>query len=403
MKKNINYDLIIFLAGLLCGVFSIILLGDRFLDNEWRTMVYNLENYRILSSRNIDGEWVPNLLMPPLYPIFLFSIKKLFFFAEDIYVNIILFVQLIIFLISIYFFKKILKEIFNNKKVTTLGIFVFTFFPLNLYAVGQISSIGLQVFLFLLFIYNFVKYYKHFIKLNLYYLSIVSGLMILLRGEFFVFYLLTLLFLWMRNKKYLPLSLSILITIIILSPYLARNYYTFEVIALTKSTGFNLLKGNNPKSKVEGIAMWDGYDVVPETKIKLREISPIKKYDLASDKIFLEYAIKFISEDPARYIILYLKKFLSFLFIDVNSSYPGYYSLLNIIPKLIISSFSLFSIVYFSSIKMNLFNYFSILYIFNAFIFSFFFILPRYTLSVLPIQIIISLFLYEKFLNKKKL
>lgn len=402
MKKNINYDLIIFLVGLLCGVFSIILLGDRFLDNEWRTMVANLENYRILSSRNIDGEWVPNLLMPPLYPIFLFSIKKLFFFAEDIYVNIILFVQLIIFILSIYFFKKILDEIFKNKKVTTLGIFVFTFFPLNLYAVGQISSIGLQVFLFLLFIYNFIKYYNHFKKLNLYYLSIVSGLLILLRGEFFVFYLLTLLFIWIRTKKYLPLSLSILITLIILSPYLVRNYYTFEVIALTKSTGFNLLKGNNPNSKVEGIAMWYGYDVVPETKIKLKEISPIKKYDLVSDKIFLKYAIKFISEDPARYIILYIKKFLSFVFIDVNSSYPGYYSLLNIIPKLLISSFSLFSIIYFSSIKINLFNYFSLLYIFNAFLFSFFFILPRYTLSVLPIQIIISLFLYKKFLNKKK-
>ena len=195
---------------------------------------------------------------------------------------------------------------------------------------------------------------------------------------------------------------SILITLVVLSPYLIRNYSIFGTLALTKSTGFNLLKGNNPKSKVEGIGMWYGYDVVPELEVELKKIIPVKNYDLVSDKIFLNYAIKFIKEDPVKYFKLYVKKFLSFLFIDLESSYPGYYSIFNIVPKIFISSFALISIFYFFSKKINLFNYFVTLYILNAFIFSFFFILPRYTLSVLPLQIILSLFLYAKYLEYKE-
>ena len=37
-----------------------------------------------------------------------------------------------------------------------------------------------------------------------------------------------------------------------ISPYLIRNYQYFETFTLTKSFGYNLLKGNNPSYKVEG-------------------------------------------------------------------------------------------------------------------------------------------------------
>ena len=149
--------------------------------------------------------------------------------------------------------------------------------------------------------------------------------------------------------------------------------------------------------------MWDGYDVVPDLKVKLDNIKPYKKYDVISDKIFLERAIEFISEDPKRYMKLYLKKTLSFLFIDVESSYPGYYSFLNIIPKLLLSVTSLISIIIFFNFKINLYNYFVLYYFSNIGLFSFFFILPRYTLSILPIQIILSIFLIKKINTKLNL
>ena len=37
------------------------------------------------------------------------------------------------------------------------------------------------------------------------------------------------------------------------SPYLVRNYFQFNTLTITKSLGYNLLKGNNPDFKVEEI------------------------------------------------------------------------------------------------------------------------------------------------------
>ena len=37
-----------------------------------------------------------------------------------------------------------------------------------------------------------------------------------------------------------------------ISPYLKRNFDNFGTIVITKSFGYNLLKGNNEEQKVEG-------------------------------------------------------------------------------------------------------------------------------------------------------
>lgn len=396
MMKFIDKKLVFLLIGLGLGVISIELFGDTTLDNEWLVMVNNLENNNILSSRKINGEWVPNIFMPPLYPLFLFFIKKIFFFIPNIYIKIILYIQLFLYLLSVKIFGDALKEIFSSKNVVNLGIFILLFFPLYVYAIGQISSIVLQVFLIILFVYNFIKLYKYNSSLNLIFFSITSGLLILLRGEFFVFFFFSLIFIFFKNKNFRLFLISLLITLLVISPYLARNFRIFDTFALTKSSGFNLLKGNNPKSKVEGIGMWYGYDVVPELEIVLKEIKPAYKYDLLSDKIFLDQAIKFIKENPSHYVKLYFKKFISYLLIDIESTHPNYYSVIHILPKLLISIITIFSIFCFTSIKVNLFNYFTLIYLLNGIIFSLFFILPRYALSVLPYQIILSLFLYQK-------
>ena len=41
-------------------------------------MLSNLEENRLLSVRSVDGVPVPNIFMPPLYPIFLYAIKLIF-------------------------------------------------------------------------------------------------------------------------------------------------------------------------------------------------------------------------------------------------------------------------------------------------------------------------------------
>ena len=74
--------------------------------------------------------------------------------------------------------------------------------------------------------------------------------------------------------------------------HLIRNYKIFNVITITKSGGYNLLKGNNPKSLVEGKAMMGSVrEVVPEVKEKLDAIPFGEKYDLYFDQILLNQAI----------------------------------------------------------------------------------------------------------------
>jgi len=396
IKKNF-----IFLIGIAAGLFSIYFFGDKTLDNEWGVMVQNLDKNQILSSRVVNGELVPNIFMPPLYPLFLYFLKKIFFFNLDFYVTGVLLIQLCIFLVSAKILEKILDLLFE-KKYSTIGVFIFVIFPLNIYSIGQISSINLQIFLLLGFIYNFMKIYKTNERRNIILFSLCAGLLILLRGEFFLFFILSLVYLFLKNKNLLIMLSILSLTIIVVTPYLARNYKIFGEITVTKSAGFNLLKGNNPLSRVEGIGMWYGYDVVPDLENKLKNLKPVIKYDLLADKVFLYRAIEFIKEDPSRYIKLYFKKIFSFLIIDPESTYPGYYSLFNVIPKLLLSITSLISIAIFSRLKINLYNYFVLYYFLSAGLYSFFFILPRYSLSIMPVQIILTLFLIKKILSSYK-
>ena len=392
-KLKTNKIFLIVLLGLFLRVFSIITFGDSQIDKEWGTMLYNLENHHMLSARSVNGTPVPNLFMPPLYALFLFVIKTIFI-HEDSFLNVIFFIQLLLSLLSIYLMFLIFLKIFNQK-ISLIGTFLYAIFPLNIYAVSQISSITLQMFLINLFLLYFIKIFNQTKHTDLIFFSIFSALLILLRGEFFLFVFFSIIFLMIKSKSFTKYFLSSLLIIILISPYLYRNYTIFNVLTITKSTGYNLLKGNNPKSKVEGIRMFGAiHKVVPELKDKLVNLEkkgPIAEHDLKKDQILLDQAVKFIKEDPKKYFNLYIQKFISFLFVDINSSYPNYYSFFHLLPKIILSIGTLIGIIMTASFRVNLQNYFILFYLLNISLFSVFFILPRYSLILLPLQLIISL------------
>ena len=392
--------ILIMFGSFFIRVIATILFGDKVIDMEWGIILNNLEASQILSVREVNGTPVPNIFMPPLYPFFLYSIK-IFFNNSVFFLFFIKFLQIVFSLISIYLFYKILLE-FYSKNISYIGTIVFSFFPLNIYAVSQISSITLQIFLLNIFLFSFIKIFKG-VDINKYLIifSISSGLLILLRGEFFVFVIFSLLYLFLNQRNFKNILLILIMTVLIVSPYLVRNYQIFGVITVTKSAGYNLLKGNNPLSKVEGVGMFRAVEkIVPAVKIKLDELNsrgPIKKHDLIKDKILLDQAIRYIKEDPIRYIQLYFKKALSFIFIDIESTYPNYYSIFNIVPKMLISITAIIGIFMLFKLKIDLYNYFILYYLSNIGLFSFFFILPRYNLSLLSVQIILSLYLLKRF------
>lgn len=400
ISKYFSIYSIIFL-GLIARTIITIFYADIGIDNEWRVMLINLYENGILSIRSVNGSPVPNLFMPPLYPIFLYGLKLVFLKNEIFMISIYTF-HILFSLIAVYFFY-LTVVLYFNKKLALLGTAIFCFFPLHIYSVSQISSINLQVVCFSLFLYGLTYLLRYKKDLYLTIFSITSGLLILLRGEFFIFYFFSVFFIYLKYKNFKKIILSIIVCLLVVSPYLIRNYKIFNVITITKSGGYNLLKGNNPKSLVEGKAMMGSVrEVVPEVKEKLDAIPFGEKYDLYFDQILLNQAILFIKEDPIRYINLFLKKFVAFLIIDFNSTYPNYYSIFHIIPKLILGLSTLISISLYFRFKGGIYDYLVYFYFMNIGLFSIFFILPRYSLPLLPIQIMISLCLLKKYFNTNK-
>ena len=67
--------------------------------------------------------------------------------------------------------------------------------------------------------------------------------------------------------------------------------------------------------------------------------------DYQVNESFLDTAIENITNDPTRYLILFVKKFMSFLFIDIQSSQSDYYKLLHYLPVLAFGITSLIGII----------------------------------------------------------
>jgi len=397
LKNKETYLLFfLFLFSFLIRIPVIFIFGDTRLDNEWGIIVNNLTDYGKFSLVNFGDFFVPSLFMPPLYAFYLYFFK-IFHFNNEIYIQVVLFSQIILSSFSVVIFYNINKLFFSNK-ICILGTLIFSLFPLHIYACAQISSIILQSFLMITFFYFFLKIMKKNNFYNICFLSLASGLLILLRGEFIALFLLSILYLALFIKINLKsILIIILLTFVVISPYLMRNIIVLDTITITKSIGFNLWKGNNPQTDVEGKnyiydSIFDQEDL--DLREQINKVLEDKYYEINLDKVFLSEGIKNINNDPIKYFGLYLKKILSFLFIDLNSSNPYYYHPLHYLPVLFISITSIIGIILSKKNSYQI-NFLILFFIVNIAIVSVFFILPRYKLAIISLQIIFSNIFFE--------
>ena len=411
MKNIFKHKEIIYLLfiSFVVRVFVSYFYSDTVLRNEWSMILHNYQisgifGFNVVISDSLAipkfaeiGERVlPTAFMPPLYLYFIYFVKNL---SNELVglAPLIVFLQIVLSLISIFMIYSIIKNLTENKFLIKSFTIAFAFFPINIYASSQISSVSLQILLSLIFFYYLLLIFK---KNKLKYIlifSVIGGLLILIRGEFLILYFFTLFYFFIFYKRQLKLILvSLSLTLLTISPYLIRNYLYFDNLTLTKSFGYNLLKGNNPSFKVEG-------DIELIEKIKKENnLALDNNYEFELDNILRDKALSFIRNNPIEYFKLYLLKIFSFLFFDINSSYPHYYNFFHIVPKLIISITSLVGAIIAIN-KKGFFQYLSLYFFLNIFLFSVFFILPRYSLILLPVQILLSInffkYLRRKFFN----
>jgi len=381
--------------------------SDVEIYNEWAVLLNNLSETGTLGINIVNDNLIkqdfantgdnvlPTAFMPPLYVFYMYALKILSLGKIEL-TKLIIFSQIIISCFSTLIFFKILNSFLGNK-TSILLTYLFSLYPTNILSSLQISSITLQLFLFLIFIFYFTNLINFQSYKNSILLGIFAGLSMLIRGEFWFFFILSNIYLLLILKiSWKKIFISFLLSLIIISPYLKRNYENFNSLFLVKSFGFNLLKGNNPQSTTEGSFIKSFWTSVKyDGKININ-------YEINRDDYYKSQAIDFIKSDPLRYIKLYFAKLFAFIFIDFNSTYPNYYNVFHIVPKILLSIFTIIGGALL--IKKNcLLQFFVFFYFSNFFFFSIFFILPRYSLMFFPVQIVLSFYGYKYIKDKLKI
>ena len=193
--------------------------------------------------------------------------------------------------------------------------------------------------------------------------------------------------------------MMILICILTISPYLTRNYLAFEKITITKSLGYNLWKGNNLDSSLEGSDSSLAFES-KDVRARLEKLEKNRLYDFQRDDLFLRTSLDFIKENPKLFVERYVQKFLAFTFFNPKSKFINYNHPLNLLSLILLSIAFILSIVFYYQKKSVSYNYVFLITFLTIAIFSIFFILPRYKLIILPAQLLITNFIFAKIFIK---
>lgn len=393
-KKKIY--IFLFLISLVSRILISYYYGDRNLENEWAILLGNLYNNNVLSMIRFGDLFVPNLWMPPVYAYFIYLHAILFGMSDNLAIYVI-FSQILISSLTTIIFYKILC-FFCSYKVSFGGAIVFSNFPLIVYSASQISSITIYLFLLLVFILLILslvnekskQYYWHYVIIGT-----VAGILILTRRDFILIYFFSILYIFIFFKVSLKkIFLILIVTSITISPYLVRNYISFDKFIIHSGFGYNLWKAYNSNAKVEGY-----YEQSDELKYKISLVKKDINYRINEDKIYLEEAKQFIKNNPKETTKLFFKRLFSIFFIDFNSSQKNYYNFFHIAPNILIAVLSFIGFFTYDK-KNSRLNYLILIMIILLMVYSLFALLPRYKIYVIPFQILLSLKTTEYFLQK---
>lgn len=396
LKDNKKLYTLLFLFSAISRIIISYYYGDRDLENEWAILVDNLYNNNVLSMLRFGDLFVPNLWMPPIYAYFIYLHVLLFGMSESLPISVIS-SQIIISSLTTIVFYKIIINFFTNK-MSLYGSLLFSIFPLIVYSASQISSATIYLFLLLIFIFqilNLVKEQPNHSIWNYITIGLVAGILILTRRDFILIYFFSIIYSFLFFKISLKkILLVLLVTSITISPYLIRNYNSFDKIIIHSGLGYNLWKAYNTDAKVEGF-----YEQSDELKSKINLVKKDINYRINEDKIYLDEAKQFIMDNPKESFALFFKRLFSIFFIDLNSSQKNYYNFFHIIPNLIVAILSFIGLIIYDKKNLRL-NYLILTMIIILMVYALFALLPRYKIYVLPFQILLSLKSIEFFIKK---
>lgn len=286
---------VVMIVVMLAGTVYSITLSDkiRYADeNEYITIA---EHLTTVKSYSLDGIH-PTASRPPGYPLFLGLLR--FLGLATVHFRIINFILLTA---SIYLFYLILQG-FASRYASIIGILLVGIYPVFFYTAGTLYPQTLGGFLFLVFLYLFLKpgaVIKHWILAGL-----IMGYLLLVIPTFIYVLGFALLGLMVFRKAYLHGIVIMLSVGAVLLPWTIRNYRVFHsFIPFSTNSGYNLLLGNSEHSTGSSGVNID---------IRKYEASVRGLDEVETDRIYKHAAIKFISANKWRAFGLYLSKTLNY-------------------------------------------------------------------------------------------
>jgi len=267
--------------------------------------------------------WPAYFLTPP-YIYFCWLIKILTGNNIVHYFKLLIFVQLIIFWISIIYFHLVLQKIFYEAKIFYL--LIYALYPVYLfYIVIPVKDI-LVIALFVMQIYYIIRFFEQNSLLSCMVAGILTGLLSEFRGTFLAMALVILLFfIYYGYKKYIVIFLFSFCLAIV--PFFLRNYLiAHELLAYNCVSGFHFYLGNNehcepvylPVKNIRPTPLGHYFDArrVAESTAKTRLT------DAEISAFWKKQALDFLVAHPLRAAKLYINKLLLFLnYQEIGNNY----------------------------------------------------------------------------------
>lgn len=227
----------------------------------------------------------------------------------------------------------IAKEIFKKNWDPKIGLVAAAFvgFSPDLITISaMLLSETLAIFLVLLSVYLFFKYYSQKKLFLILALGAVFGFTALVRTPVFLLLIPFFIFL-IKNKRWLHISLLVLTIFFIFLPWSLRNYKIYhKFIPTNAALGYNLVAGNHSGASGE----LEPYLPLSEN---FKKLGPIKTGEIAQKE-----ALQFIFAHPLEFIKVTLYRISMYFSFARPTGFWPYLSGLNKIITLIVSSFYAF-------------------------------------------------------------
>jgi 4-amino-4-deoxy-L-arabinose transferase-like glycosyltransferase len=264
-------------------------------------------NYNNLAIGLIEGTGYAGGIgsyLPPGQSFFLAAIYFIFGYNPQIACIIQALISSLTCIIIYYIGKSIL-----NKKIGIISGLIAALYPTLIVFSGLLFSETLFIFLFSLLTLSLLRIYEERSAKNILIAGVSLGLATLVRPA--IIGLLPFILIWMLlsspdiKKNLIKFTVIILIAVVIISPWIIRNYNVHnEFVLVSTNGGVNFWIGNNPEATgTYGSCDWPN---VPNSPF-LETTDEIKR-----DRLGYEKGLDFIKENPYEFFILSFKKFSHF-------------------------------------------------------------------------------------------